>query len=127
MKILLVDDKSVILEQLATFLEQKGHIVDKANNGLAAFEISHNTAYDLFIIDHLMPLMDGIKLVENLRQQAETQTSPIVFMTTQEVKSIADLPALDSVMKIFAKPVDKEALSSLISSIESQNSHRITL
>ena len=50
MRILLVDDKRAILEQLTPILEINGHTVQIALNGLAAFEKAQTDLFDLYII-----------------------------------------------------------------------------
>lgn len=127
MKILLVDDKSSVLTKLTPLLEQQGCDVDTAMNGLSAFELNHNKEYDLFIIDHLMPLMDGIKLVKNLRQQPSTQHVPIIFMSTQDLKDVANLFDTHLVDHLIAKPIDIDQLSQLIRHYQNQNRVSVTL
>ena len=67
MHILVVDDKSAVRLALTNILEQQGHSVRTAFNGLDAFEKAHSELFDLYIIDHLMPVMNGILLSKNLK------------------------------------------------------------
>ena len=97
MNILVVDDKLSVQEALSATLCQLGHQVDVASNGLDAFEKAQKNEYQLYIIDHLMPLMNGVQLVKNLKQTEHCAAIPVLFMTTQglaEAESLPEFPLL---------------------------------
>ncbi|NQZ84075.1 MAG: response regulator [Colwellia sp.] len=121
MHILIVDDKQPILDVVSAMLEKSGHTVDVASNGLNAFEKIKGTPFDLFIIDHLMPLMNGIQLSKNIRLHEDYQDKPIIFMTTQDVKVLAlsnDAKLFD---EIIPKPIDETYLLSVVSQLNIEN------
>lgn len=127
MKILLVDDKAIVLKTIAKFLEEQGHIVESAMNGLAAFELINQHSYDLFIIDHLMPLMDGITLVKNLKQLPNLSSIPIIFMSTQDVKGVTYLREHNLVNYVMSKPIDFIVLKEIINSCDLSNAVNLSL
>ena len=121
MNILIVDDKPTVLNSLTALLEGAGHCVVTASNGLDGFEKAQKQTFDLFVIDHLMPVMNGLVLVKNLRQHLDTQNTAILFMSTQGVESLKTLPEYPLFTFSIAKPVDKQALFFVINQLSMQN------
>ena len=127
MNILLVDDKKTVLSSISAFLEDEGHDVRTALNGLSAFEQTHVDDFDLFIIDHLMPVMDGIQLAKKLKKQALTSNLPILFMSTQNIKSISHLAENQLVDHLLSKPVNFQELAQLLKRYTAKNSVNLSL
>ena len=65
--ILVVDDEEAIREVVSTMLESKGYHCTAVSNGRAAQEFVRKQTPDLVLSDMIMPEMDGIKLLEWLR------------------------------------------------------------
>lgn len=114
MNILLVDDKPNILATLSKLLERKNVTVHTACNGLDAYKKSQDFYYDLFVIDHLMPLMDGIQLSKNLKKHEKNAIKPIVFMTTQDVKSVSHSIDAHLFDEIMSKPINEAKFLSVV-------------
>jgi len=121
MHILIVDDKKVILDSLSGLLSAHGYFVDTANHGLDASEKMQRTRYDLLVIDHLMPIMNGIQLTKNLRQNETYADTPVIFMTTQGQESVKQLCNIEMFNAIVDKPIDEQQLLKLIAELESSN------
>ena len=69
LRILLVDDEVNMLEALGDILRSKGHAVSTATSGLEAIEqLQGSTPFDLIIADLKMPGMDGMELLERVKQ-----------------------------------------------------------
>ncbi|MBR7888461.1 response regulator transcription factor [Marinomonas sp. A79] len=84
MKILIVEDNRQIMETLCDILELKGHIVDCAWNGEAAVTlIQQGIFFDVIIMDIMMPKLDGIQTVQQMRQEHHLNT-PILFLTARD-------------------------------------------
>ncbi|WP_416545105.1 response regulator [Limnohabitans sp. DCL3] len=66
--ILLVDDEELLREGVQEMLELGGYAVITANNGQEAMASLANPAIDLVITDLVMPKMDGVDFVEQLRK-----------------------------------------------------------
>jgi len=69
MKILIVDDEKEIRKMLKRHYTFKGFHVETANNGVHALEILDSQRIDIVISDIMMPEMDGIELLRNIRSQ----------------------------------------------------------
>lgn len=65
-RILVVDDDSSITEFVGYALSKEGYTADIVDNGEEALELSENRSYDLFILDIMLPGMDGYELCRRL-------------------------------------------------------------
>lgn len=77
-KILVVDDEEIIRDSLFYILEKEGYVVDKAENGKAAYDKMLTTSFDLVITDIEMPVMKGTELLEKIKT-LNVQTSVIII------------------------------------------------
>jgi len=68
-KILIVDDEKIVRDLLRTVLENDGHAVDEVNDGQEALDANAKCAYDLAIVDLIMPRKNGLDTVVELRAQ----------------------------------------------------------
>lgn len=69
MNILLVEDEAALAGYLEQGLRENGHEVDCVNRGDCGFEAASKGNFDLLIVDRMLPGLDGLTLVKNLRQQ----------------------------------------------------------
>jgi DNA-binding response OmpR family regulator len=67
MRILVVEDEKRIADFLGRGLEGAGYAVDVAPDGVTAVQFTHDTDYDLVILDLMLPDMDGLKVLERIR------------------------------------------------------------
>jgi len=122
MNILVVDDKKVILERVSALFHQLGYSVVTAKNGLDALAKVQKNTFDLFVIDHLMPVMNGIQLIRNLKSKDVTEDIPVLFMTTQDTSSVKDLEEFKLIDAIISKPLDQNLFFSAVNQLLPQNS-----
>ncbi|MDX1635396.1 MAG: SpoIIE family protein phosphatase [Marinobacter sp.] len=81
LRILLVDDDVATRSLLGSFLNQQGHQVVSAENGAEGLDaFLSGAAFDLFIIDVTMPVMDGLTLCAELKRRLETWV-PIMMIS----------------------------------------------
>ncbi len=121
MKILVVDDKQEVRESIERILTAVGYEVELAANGLAGFEKAQNNTYSLYIIDHLMPIMNGTQLAKNLQSVVNCQFTPILFMTTQGVESARSLAEFNFFSAIVAKPIQPDQFVLQVSQLLDNN------
>jgi len=67
-RILVIDDEESIRKSLAAVLEEKGYLVDTAENGKEAVEKSKTSLYNLALIDIRLPDMDGVQLLTAIKE-----------------------------------------------------------
>lgn len=79
MKLLLVEDDQVTYDYICKGLEAGGHCLDVAQDGVDGLALAHRTAYDVIILDRMLPGIDGLALLRGLR--ASAVTTPIIFLT----------------------------------------------
>ncbi len=88
--ILVVDDDKDIRELIAVYLKAEDFYVDKACNGEEALKIIEENHYDLVLLDIMMPKMDGLETLINIRKKF---MMPVIFLTAknQEVDLLRGL------------------------------------
>ena len=111
-RILIVDDNEMNLEVESMLLVETEIIVDKALSGKEALDRALDVKYDVILMDHLMPQMDGVECLERLRTQAGglNRTTPIVVLTANAGGENRDLYARAGFDGYLVKPVSGEAL-----------------
>jgi two-component system chemotaxis response regulator CheY len=127
MNILVVDDNKAVQENLAALIISQGHNVDLAINGLDALGKAQQGNYQLFVIDHLMPLMNGVQLTKNLKANYLTSQVPVIFMTTQGIHTLKKLAEFSLFDKVIDKPVTEEYFLTLLSEFTDANFETETL
>lgn len=80
MKILLVEDDEQTAGYIAKGLRERGHLVDRAENGRDGLKFATAERYDVMIVDRMLPQLDGLALVKAARSAGVT--SPALFLTT---------------------------------------------
>jgi two-component system alkaline phosphatase synthesis response regulator PhoP len=81
-KILVVEDELSLLNLYQRILEADGYIVDTAVDGKVGFEKMQSGTYNLVLLDIMLPEMDGIQILEKVRQSGHTQNSNSVVLLT---------------------------------------------
>ncbi|MDE3115027.1 MAG: response regulator transcription factor [Pseudomonadota bacterium] len=79
MRILVVEDDLEAQRYLVNGLKEAGHIVDDAADGEDGLTLALSRAYDVAIIDRMLPKMDGLRLVADLREHGNS--TPILFLS----------------------------------------------
>lgn len=83
MKILIVEDNTDIAANIGDFLEDRGHIVDFAHDGLSGYRMAENENFDVIVLDLMLPGMDGLEVSQKLRSEARVNT-PILMLTARD-------------------------------------------
>ncbi|HAT88792.1 MAG TPA: hybrid sensor histidine kinase/response regulator [Roseburia sp.] len=106
--ILLVDDNELNLVVAKELLKPLRMQIDTAENGLQAVKMVRGSQYDLVLMDHMMPVMDGIEAAKAIRALPEDkyQNLPIIALTANAMVD-ARKEFLNAGMNGFvAKPID---------------------
>jgi two-component system, OmpR family, response regulator len=80
MKILLIEDDAKTAAYVKRGLEEHGHVVDAAANGRDGLFLAAGEAYDVMIVDRMLPGLDGLGIIKTVR--AAGVTTPVLFLTT---------------------------------------------
>jgi len=84
--ILIADDSSTSRLVISDALKKEGFSVSETCNGEDALNTAKKTLYDLVITDLNMPVMDGLTLVKTLRKLPSYKYTPILILTTENLK-----------------------------------------
>ncbi len=104
--IMVVDDDKSTLEVIGGILKSEGYNVVKAENAIKALAKLKKTKVDLVLIDHFMPKMTGVELLEKIRANKRLKDLKCAFVTVGIFKKfgkkwIEKLNALDYIRKPF--------------------------
>jgi two-component system response regulator MprA len=84
MRILLVDDDVEVTEYVRRELQDEGHAVSVCHDGAAGLRAAELGAFDIIVLDVMMPFMDGLEVTRRLRRQ-HIQT-PILLLTARDAR-----------------------------------------
>ncbi|WP_439563222.1 response regulator transcription factor [Roseinatronobacter sp.] len=114
-RIALVDDDRNILTSVSICLEAEGFEVETYNDGQSALEAFNRKLPDMAVLDMKMPRMDGMELLQRLRQKTQM---PIIFLTSKddEIDEVLGLRmgADDYVKKPFSQRLLVERIRALL-------------
>jgi len=104
-KILIVDDEPFNLDLLEQELTDQGYVIERANDGAEALQKVPSFLPDLILLDYMMPKMNGIEVVKQLKQDERYKGIPVILLTAKasqedKVRGL-DAGADDYVVKPF--------------------------
>lgn len=80
--LLLVDDEIALTEPLAKALRHQGYVVDVATAGETGLAMAIATAYDLLILDWMLPQVSGLEICQRIRDLGSS--TPVLFLTAKD-------------------------------------------
>src|SRR5512138_3343753 len=104
MRILVVEDEKRIADFLSRGLESAGYAVDHAADGQTALDLVHGTEYDLIVLDLGLPDIDGLQVLQKIRNRKASP--PVLILSARDsvddrVKGL-EVGADDYLVKPFA-------------------------
>lgn len=108
--LLLVDDDEFNREVIRPRLERRGYLVDTANDGLSALARIKERPYDLILLDIVMPGLDGIGVLKELRQFRSRAQLPVIMVTSRDNSQDVVDALRDGANDYVTKPIDAEVL-----------------
>jgi len=128
MRILVAEDEQNIRDHLEQRLTEKGYIVDAVDNGADALYCGEEYAIDLAVIDLGLPKVDGIEVIQTLRQQGKE--FPIIILTArsrwQEKVEGLDAGADDYLTKPFHIEELMARINALVRRVAGQSENVLT-
>jgi len=123
-KILVVDDNPDMVELLTGVLQDCGHSVVVARDGLDALNQGRRHLPDLILLDLMLGDMDGFSVCELLRSQPSTEAIPVVIMSAL-AGELARINSLGSGAADFlGKPIRREEILRLVDQLLSSEPER---
>lgn len=108
MRILLVEDDEHLAELLTDTLTEQHHTVDRADDGLAGWTLIEELAYDLILLDVMLPKLDGISFCRQLR--AKGSQVPVLLMTARDASTDKVIGLDAGADDYLVKPISPEEL-----------------
>jgi CheY-like chemotaxis protein len=122
-KIVLIDDDPIIQKMLTQFLENKGHEVAQALNGKEGMRLIEKNRPDLVITDIIMPEMDGLEILLNIRKtRADLPVIAISGGMLNLPINFLHQAKLFGARYVFDKPVPLDVLYSAIEELLQEKS-----
>jgi signal transduction histidine kinase/DNA-binding response OmpR family regulator len=111
--VLIVDDVETNLYVANGLMQPYGLKIELADSGyLAIDKIKKNNVYDIIFMDHMMPHMDGIEAVKNIRELGYIK--PIIALTANAVTGQSDIFLENGFDDFISKPIDVRLLNELL-------------
>jgi DNA-binding response OmpR family regulator len=102
-KILIVEDEEILLTALSEELKQEGFEVVGAKDGVEGVEKAVSEKPELILLDLVMPRLDGIGALKQMKEKAEIKDIPVVILTNlsdyDKVSDALSLGAMDYLVK----------------------------
>ena len=112
--VLLVEDDAEVRTSVAEILELEGFAVDTAVHGRQALDkLRSGAAPSVLLLDLMMPVMNGLELLERLREDAALKPPPVIVLSANRGYEAEDL----GVEAVVRKPFDVDALLGNITSV----------
>jgi CheY-like chemotaxis protein len=117
-RILLIDDEEAIQEVVQVGIEiEAGWQVAIASSGLEGIDLAQSQQPDAILLDVMMPDMDGISTLSNLKANAQTCSIPVIFLTAKTQATEKDQLQSLGVVDVITKPFNSMTLASQIAKI----------
>ena len=104
--ILVCDDDPLLVDIVKFRLTSRGYHVQVATDGGEALERIEESAPDAIVLDYMIPVMDGLQVLRQIRQNSDTRDIPVIMLSARkqetDVLSALELGASDYMVKPFS-------------------------
>jgi CheY-like chemotaxis protein/anti-sigma regulatory factor (Ser/Thr protein kinase) len=125
-RVLVVDDEELNREIISEYLEGEPWLLTMAEDGPGALDLlqAPGAAFDVVVLDRMMPGMDGIEVLRHMQQDAQLQVTPVVMQTAAAShEQVAEGLRLGAYYYL-TKPYHRDALVAVIRSALAMSSQR---
>ncbi len=112
--ILIVDDSAVNRKVAEGFLQALGIAPDEAESGAAALKKAETKRYDLVLMDHMMPEMDGLETTKRLRELPGYGDVPVIALTANTGATYLEIYRKAGLDDSLCKPIEFNAFASCL-------------
>ena len=115
-KILVVDDVPMNLIVVKGLLKATKIQIDTAKNGANCLELVQKNRYDIIFLDHLMPEMDGIETLQNMKllEENPNRNTPVIMLTANAIVGAKEEYMEAGFTDYLTKPVQETLLHEMI-------------
>ncbi len=125
MRIMLIDDNGVALEMLKDVIELNGYECKSYNHSDEALEDFRNKPYDVVITDFMMPNLNGIELLKEIKK-ISPETIVIIYTALREENIELEANAAGA-YDFFYKPINWDSLAKVLSNIDERLNPKMRL
>lgn len=109
-KILVVDDEPDVVRLVEFRLQREGFEILTCSDGRSALDLLETEKPDLIVLDIMMPLMDGMEVLRQIRSHRATSRIPVIMLTAKTASVTVDEARQLWVSDYVMKPFDPEKL-----------------
>lgn len=115
-RILVVDDVDMNLKVVKGLLKDTGLTVDMATSGEECLSMIKTSNYDLILMDHMMPDMDGIETFERMKSMPEVfdSSTPVIMVTANVIRGVKEEYLSTGFADYLSKPIREEDLNQML-------------
>ncbi len=113
-KILIVEDNPMNMELILDLLELYGYDVTKAEDGIKALERLAEKKFDIILLDMQLPKMDGLEVLDQIKNNPATADIPVVAVTAHAMKGSEEHFIEMGCVDYVSKPIDIHKFRDLI-------------
>ncbi len=115
-RVLVVDDNRMNREVIIALLKHTHIIFDQADGGYSCLEKTNTNKYDLILLDHMMPDLDGVKTLHIMKASENNlnRYTPIVCMTANAITGAREEYLCEGFESYISKPVKPNELEQLL-------------
>jgi two-component system, sensor histidine kinase and response regulator len=122
-KILVVEDSKEMLSNISMLLKMNGYEVFEAEDGVSGFEAAKKQLPDVIVSDIMMPVADGLRLLQEVRKEPDLITTPFIFLTAKVDRRDVRTGMISGADDYVSKPFKSKEL---IEAIETQLKKKYT-
>lgn len=79
MRILIIEDDQSVADYIVKGMKESGHSIDHAADGQKGLDLALNEKYDLFVVDRMLPHVDGLTIIRKMREAGVS--SPVLVLS----------------------------------------------
>ena len=115
-KILVVDDTAINLKVIRKFLEKSGAEVTCVESGAEMLDLVRKNCYDIILLDHMMPNMDGIETLKAFKELEGNlcREAPVIALTANAIVGAKEMYLEAGFDGYLSKPIKMETLNSML-------------
>ena len=113
-KILIVDDNIMNLKVVKGMLKFNGIVPDLAEGGRQCLELAAKTNYDIIFLDHMMPIMDGIETLRELKRSGMVENTKVIALTANAISGAHEYYLKEGFDDYLSKPLHPEELEEIL-------------
>ena len=113
-KILIVDDNIMNLKVVKGMLKFNGIVPDLAEGGRQCLELAAKTKYDIIFLDHMMPIMDGIETLKELKRSGMVEDTKVIALTANAISGAHEYYLKEGFDDYLSKPLHPEELEEIL-------------